>query len=316
MSFDVMQGDALAVLRGMPERSFDGVLCDPPYGLSSAEKRNMRRQSPRASSRAKASGFMGMTWDATVPGPEIWAEVLRVLKPGAMLMAFGGTRTHHRLMCAIEDAGFEIRDTLMWIHGQGFPKSLDISKAIDKAAGAEREVVGSQNVKDIRRSVKRDREIGHTTGQPKYGPGTPADRIDHLITAPSTDAARLWDGYGTALKSRLLTNADVSARINELTAAIAPGVVEASIRKRSWRVQQLQEWADDMLALRAARKLLYAGQLAEGQIRTVKNQAEEDQAILEGFREDPDIKRAAGSGKPVKRSLPHRLILPSSVDRG
>ncbi len=87
--------------------SVDGCLCDPPYGL----------------------GFMGKDWDHGVPGSAVWAQVLRILKPGAMLLAFGGTRTHHRLMCAIEDAGFEIRDVIMWIYGSGFPKSLDIGKA-------------------------------------------------------------------------------------------------------------------------------------------------------------------------------------------
>jgi hypothetical protein len=116
------------------------------------------------------------------------------------------------------------------------------------------------------------------------------------------------------IASRLLTNADVSARINELTAAIAAGVVEASIRKRSWRVQQLQEWADDMLALRAARKLLYAGQLAEGQIRTVKNQAEEDQAILEGFREDADIKQPERASDNDR--YPRKLLHPGHPTGG
>jgi site-specific DNA-methyltransferase (adenine-specific) len=97
---------------------------------------------------------MANAWDHGVPDVNVWREVIRVFKPGAMFMAFGGTRTHHRLMCAIEDAGFEIRDCLMWLYGSGFPKSLDIGKAIDKAA----------------------------------------------YTTPATDAAKLWDGYGTALK--------------------------------------------------------------------------------------------------------------------
>lgn len=82
----------------------------------------MRRMSPRATSRAAASGFMGMEWDAAVPGPAVWAEILRVLKPGAPLLAFGGTRTFHRLACAIEDAGFLLADTICWLYGQGFPK--------------------------------------------------------------------------------------------------------------------------------------------------------------------------------------------------
>jgi DNA modification methylase len=93
---------------------------DPPYGLS----------------------FMGRKWDYDVPSKEIWEQCLRVLKPGGHLLAFAGTRTQHRMAVNIEDAGFEIRDMIAWVYGSGFPKSLDVSKAIDKAAGAEREVVG------------------------------------------------------------------------------------------------------------------------------------------------------------------------------
>ena len=107
------RGDCLKVLPTLPENSVDSVVTDPPYGLR----------------------FMGKDWDNGVPGPHFWREVLRVAKPGAFLLCFGGTRTFHRLACAIEDAGWQIRDTLMWVYGQGFPKSLDISKAIDKAAG-------------------------------------------------------------------------------------------------------------------------------------------------------------------------------------
>ena len=111
------------VLTELPDASVDAVVTDPPYEL----------------------GFMGKGWDSSgiaysVP---MWSEVLRVLKPGGHLLAFGGTRTWHRMVVAIEDAGFEIRDELVWLYGSGFPKSLDVSKAIDKAAGAEREVVAT-----------------------------------------------------------------------------------------------------------------------------------------------------------------------------
>jgi site-specific DNA-methyltransferase (adenine-specific) len=122
-----------------------------------------------------------------------WAiEALRVAKPGCIMLAFGGTRTHHRLACAIEDAGWEIRDTVMWVYGSGFPKSLDISKAIDKAAGAEREVVGVSNPHDPRGAAKYRGDSGiFATGRSPEG--VP-------ITAPATDLARLWQGWGTALK--------------------------------------------------------------------------------------------------------------------
>ncbi|HUX02668.1 MAG TPA: DNA methyltransferase, partial [Phycisphaerae bacterium] len=112
-------------MRAMDDCSVDSVICDPPYRL----------------------GFMGKAWDKSDVAfdPATWAEVLRVAKPGAMLLAFGGTRTYHRLVCAIEDAGWEIRDCMMWLYGSGFPKSHNISKAIDKAAGAEREVMGQRD---------------------------------------------------------------------------------------------------------------------------------------------------------------------------
>ena len=123
-----------------------------------------------------------------------WAvEVLNVLKPGAMMLAFGGTRTNHRLACAIEDAGFEIRDMLMWLYGSGFPKSLDISKAIDKQAGAEREVVS------IGTPVKR---MIPGADQNNTGSWIKDDSREFVPTEtlPSTESAKLWDGYGTALK--------------------------------------------------------------------------------------------------------------------
>jgi len=128
----LVHGDCLDVLRELPANSVDAIVTDPPYGL----------------------GFMGKAWDDLPPGEE-WAKLcLAVLKPGGHLLAFGGTRTSHRLACAIEDAGFEIRDSIAWLYGSGFPKSLDVSKAIDKAAGAEREVVGV--IPDIKYSDVKD----------------------------------------------------------------------------------------------------------------------------------------------------------------
>jgi len=106
-------GDCRDIMATMDASSVDAIVTDPPYGLA----------------------FMGKDWDHGVPGVEFWREALRVAKPGAHLLAFGGTRTFHRLACAIEDAGWEIRDTIMWVYGSGFPKSHDVSKAIDKAAG-------------------------------------------------------------------------------------------------------------------------------------------------------------------------------------
>lgn len=109
----ILTGDCLAVMPTLEAESVDAIVSDPPYGLA----------------------FMGKAWDHGVPGPEFWREAFRVAKPGAHLVAFGGTRTYHRLTCAIEDAGWEIRDCLSWLYGSGFPKSLDVSKAMDKRGG-------------------------------------------------------------------------------------------------------------------------------------------------------------------------------------
>lgn len=164
-------GDCRDVLPGLPLSH--ACVTDPPYGL----------------------GFMGKDWDHGVPGAHFWEVIRAALLPGAPVLAFGGTRTHHRLMVAMEDAGLEIRDTIMWVYGSGFPKSLDVGKAIDKAAGAAREVVGpapwlgrDPRGKQPHTSVFTD---DSWTGRPDSERG---------ITAPATDAARAWDGWGTALK--------------------------------------------------------------------------------------------------------------------
>jgi len=163
--WEVEKGDALKRMRKMADDSFDGVLSDPPYGL----------------------GFMQKKWDAAVPDTEVWREVLRVCKPGAFLLAFGGTRTFHRLTCSIEDAGWEVRDCLCWLYGEGFPKSLDISKAIDKKLGGKRKVVMEK--RNPHRGVDAD---------PWYG----FHSLDKPIepTAPATRSAKQWEGYGTQLK--------------------------------------------------------------------------------------------------------------------
>ncbi len=178
-------------------------ITDPPYDLT-ANKRggsglaSVNFNSPAGRARIGA-GFMGKSWDGTGVAFDAatWLLVLDSLKPGAMLLAFGGTRTYHRMVCAIEDAGFEIRDCLAWLYGQGFPKSLDISKALDNAAGAEREVVRTEKFRDIRNG--HGRGYGEGINRADRGDG-PVEYIDHKITAPATDAAKLWDGWGTALK--------------------------------------------------------------------------------------------------------------------
>lgn len=173
MHYQLLHGDNREQLKHLADNSIDSIVCDPPYEL----------------------GFMGKRWDSTGIAYDltVWTECLRVLKPGGHLIAFGGTRTYHRMTVAIEDAGFEIRDCIMWLYGSGFPKSHDVSKALDKQAGAEREVVG-QNQWAGRQPNKRANESS------LYGDFNADNHEATTLTAPATDLAKQWHGWGTALK--------------------------------------------------------------------------------------------------------------------
>lgn len=180
-------GDCMEILAGLEESSIDSVVCDPPYHLTSIVKRfGSANAAPAKSGKSGAykrasAGFMGKQWDGgdIAFNPELWALVWRALKPGGHLVAFSGTRTYHRMACAIEDAGFEIRDQLAWCYGSGFPKSHDVSKAIDKAEGHWRGRAGAVKIAE----------------QPAKG--TEYERTDKgdPITAAAAAA-----GWGTALK--------------------------------------------------------------------------------------------------------------------
>ena len=148
----LIHADCLEALRNLPDNSVDSVVTDPPYGLS----------------------FMGKKWDYDVPSVDIWQECLRVLKPGGHLLSFAGSRTYHRIACAIEDAGFEIRDQIMWVYGSGFPKSHNIANAIAERQGAERQGAGSKGNTFPLLSTYKEYEL--------------------------TPEAKQWDGWGTALK--------------------------------------------------------------------------------------------------------------------
>lgn len=183
-------GDSREVLKTLSDNSIDSIVCDPPYALVSIVKRfgagGAPVKVPEGGSGAYArasSGFMGKTWDTgeTAFAVEFWAECLRVLKPGGHIVAFSGTRTYHRMVCAIEDAGFEIRDQIGWAYGSGFPKSHDVSKAIDKAAGIWRGRAGAVTIaKQAAKGTEYER----------------SDKGDPVTAAAAAAAA----GWGTALK--------------------------------------------------------------------------------------------------------------------
>ena len=165
MAYTIYTGSNLDILPTLADNSVDAIVTDPPYEL----------------------GFMGKSWDSTgiAYNVDLWRECLRVLKPGGHLLAFSGSRTYHRMTVAIEDAGFEIRDQMMWVYGSGFPKSHNISKAIDKAAGVEFDKQPASGVGFMK-----------SDGANGYNP-----TLNQLVrVGESTSSAKHWDGWGTALK--------------------------------------------------------------------------------------------------------------------
>jgi len=203
VTITVHHGDSREILKGIPDASVHSVVTDPPYALVSISKRFGKADaSPAKAGKtgayARASaGFMGKKWDTgeTAFDPAFWAEVLRVLKPGGYVVAFGGTRTYHRLACAIEDAGFEIRDQIAWIYGSGFPKSHDVSKGIDKALGAERRVVAKASpVKRMIPGADQNKGGWEKNNGREFVP---------TVTAAGSPEAAAWEGWGTALKPAL-----------------------------------------------------------------------------------------------------------------
>jgi site-specific DNA-methyltransferase (adenine-specific) len=192
----VYHGNCLDELKNIPDNYVDAIVTDPPYGLGDSDPDyilsalKMWMDGDRSHIPA-GKGFMGKQWDAFVPPPAVWDECFRVLKPGGYVLVFAGTRTVDLMGLSVRMAGFEIRDSLTWIYSQGFPKSLDISKAIDKLSGAKREVVGYTDPHDPRTAMARSIYGGDI--QEGAGQGIP-------ITAPATEDAKKWVGWGTALK--------------------------------------------------------------------------------------------------------------------
>ena len=166
MTYQILLGNNLDILPTLPDNSVDSIVTDPPYEL----------------------GFMGKKWDSSgiAYSVELWQQCLRVLKPGGHLLSFGGTRTWHRVAVGIEDAGFEIRDSMAWLYGSGFPKSLDVAKAIDKQSGYQGEVVGTEVV-----------DVGMQGGSMHAGRGT---KLQEREIKELSLEAQQWQGWGTALK--------------------------------------------------------------------------------------------------------------------
>jgi hypothetical protein len=172
MKYWIIRGDVADVCTSLPDNYFDACMTDPPYGYK----------------------FMAKTWDYDVPSVGAWQSILRVLKPGAHMLACGGARTYHRIACGIEDAGFELRDGLEWLYAKGFPKSLNVGLSMDKHFGAARPVIGSRVLTGNAAISTKDK--GGTFGV-QVG-SIPAKTVP--VTGPTTPEAIMWTGYGTALK--------------------------------------------------------------------------------------------------------------------
>ncbi len=199
MTYQILHGDCIEEMRRMVDAGVkvDSVVTDPPYHLTSIVKRfGADNAAPAKVGKTgvyarSSSGFMGKKWDGgdIAFDPDTWRLCYDLLKPGGHLVTFGGSRTHHRIWCAVEDAGFEVRDTVMWLYGTGFPKSHDVSKGIDKAAGKKRKVIAPPPYKR-----------GKATGRYSETRRVSYDYDPQPITAPATEAAEQWQGWGTALK--------------------------------------------------------------------------------------------------------------------
>lgn len=199
MNAIVLGGDCLQVLRDIESDSVHAVVTDPPYGLSNldADKLTTALTAWVNGDRERVpsgKGFMGKEWDAFVPPPAVWDECMRVLKPGGHMLVFAGSRTVDLMGLSIRLAGFEIRDTLQWLYGSGFPKSMDVSKSLDKLAGAQRD---TERIRYTGNALLRS---GGANTRPWMEKALEVGYHERPGSVPATDAAREWEGWGTALK--------------------------------------------------------------------------------------------------------------------
>jgi DNA modification methylase len=238
-------GDCLEVLASLPENSIDAVVTDPPYEL----------------------GFMGKSWDASGIAfcSDTWALVWRVLKPGGHMVAFGAPKNYHRLACAIEDAGFEIRDSLMWVFGTGFPKSMDVSKAIDKAAGRE----GSFGEKKLNVHSRGDHKLADGWKRPWMEDASAIDKSGREYL-PATDAAREWQGWGTALKPAY---EPVLLCAKPLTVEQHNAIIlaETNVRISQWLDLHASDAEKDLIAFQAKLSEAANSVLASAKIRSLES---------------------------------------------
>lgn len=192
--FELHVGDCRDVLKDFPDNHFDSVVTDPPYGLSKEPDivEVLRHWLAGDDYTHRSNGFMGKSWDSFVPGPSVWKEVFRVLKPGGHMIAFFGTRTFDLGVIAIRMGGFEIRDSLQWIYGSGFPKSVNISKAIDSGTGRPEDIRKMQMGEEYEESGRGRVNYDNGGGSKMNG--------DTEAWDPQSDEAKQWAGFGTALK--------------------------------------------------------------------------------------------------------------------
>lgn len=189
----VIHGDNIEVLKQYPDNYFDAIVTDPPYGLGKEPNAEelMKDWIEKGYHEIQGKGFMGKEWDAFVPQPQFWKEVYRVLKHGGHVLSFFGTRTYDWGVMAMRFAGFEVRDCLQWLYGSGFPKSHNISIAIDKMYGAERKIVGEKITGNAKKNTSK-------TGE--FADGLHGGQQLVSVTEAATEQAKQWDGWGSALK--------------------------------------------------------------------------------------------------------------------